>query len=126
MSKLLKHHWADETVNWLEADIQAAIVRELRQKNILFEVGLDGVKLTKGQAGKAKAAGMDRGKCDLKIYLRGGRTVQIELKRKGGRVSTAQADWHAVLKLLGHEVHVVVARSPKDGIDQVLELIGVN
>lgn len=47
---------------------QCQIVRVLVICNICFAASLNGVHLSKAQAGKAKAAGMVRGEPDLRIY----------------------------------------------------------
>lgn len=123
MGKLLKYDWSDESVRWSEADIQSAIVRELRQHGVAFEIGLEGVELSAPQARKAKVQGMEPGRCDMRLVLNMGRTLHIELKKATtGKLSDSQKDWHETLKRLGHIVHVVWARSPQDGIDQVLDL----
>jgi hypothetical protein len=118
--------WADPDAAWKEEHIQAAIVMKLRQHGVAFEVGLEGARLSKSQRGKAKIQGMDAGKCDIKVYQPGARTTHIELKRKGGRVSSEQSRWHDKLRALGFDVHVVVASCPQDGIDQVSDIIGVD
>ena len=123
MSALLKYPWHSTNVRWSEADIQAAIVQTLRRERVPFEVGLDGVKMSKGQACKAKVQGMDRGKCDIKIYFEGGQTCQIELKKKGGRTSDAQDDWHEWLSRLGHDVRVLKCATPQEGVDRVMEIV---
>lgn len=62
----------------------------------LLEASLNGVKLSKAQAGKAKAAGMLTGALDLNLPVaRGGYFgLRIEMKWKTGRMSDEQK-WHA-------------------------------
>lgn len=122
-SLLSRGDWDNPDAGWLEEHIQAAVVTNLRRGGVTFEVGMEGVRLSKGQRGRAKVQGMDAGKADIKILLAGGRTIHVELKRKGGRVSSEQAEWHARLRDLGFEVHVVFATCPQDGIDQIMRLL---
>jgi hypothetical protein len=123
VSLLRRDAWDDPTAPWLEEHIQAAIIIQLRKHNVEFEVGLEGVRLSKSQRAKAKIQGMEPGRCDIKIYLPEERMLHIELKRKGGRVSPEQADWHERLRRLGFTVHVVKASCPQDGIDKVAALV---
>jgi hypothetical protein len=44
---------------------------------------------------------------DFVIALPGARTLYIEAKRPGEKISPAQRDWHAEMTTLGHTVHVV-------------------
>lgn len=99
---------------------------KLRHHGVAFEVGLEGARLSKSQRAKAKVQGMDAGKCDIKVYLPGARNVHVELKRKGGRVSSEQSRWHDKLRALGFEVHVLIASCPQDGIDKMSELVGID
>lgn len=115
--------WDDPDAGWLEEQLQAAIVETLRREGYLFEVGMEGVRLSKSQRAKAKLQGMEPGRCDLKVLMPGGRTIHIELKRKGGRVSPDQKRWHDQIRALGFEVHVIFASCPAQAVDQVLSLI---
>jgi len=47
------------------------------------------------------------GSHDFTIFLPGGRTVLIECKAKGGKLSNEQLAWAKELSLLGHGVNVV-------------------
>lgn len=67
---------------------------------------LNGVRLTIGQAVKAKAAGMKKGVPDLQLPIRRGNYsgLFIELKRiKGGRVEPEQKLWAAMLTSQGYK-----------------------
>ncbi len=44
---------------------------------------------------------------DLVIALKGGRTLWLELKSKGGVMSKEQKEWRLQLLALGHEHHIV-------------------
>ena len=123
VSLMRRADWDNPDVNWLEEHIQAAIIIHLRQTGAAFEVGMEGVRLSKAQRGRAKVQGMDAGKADIKILLEGGRTIHVELKRKGGRVSSEQSRWHDKIRSMGFEVHVVFASCPTDGVDQVRAII---
>lgn len=61
-----------------------------------FHASLSGVPLTRGQAGRAKAAGMESGISDLFLPYRSGvyPGLYIEMKRpKGGRTSDDQKEF---------------------------------
>lgn len=62
----------------------------------LLEASLNGVKLTKAQAGKAKAAGMLKGALDLNLPVARGiyHGLRIELKY-GKNKMTDEQEWHA-------------------------------
>jgi hypothetical protein len=49
----------------------------------------------------------DVGVPDFVIALPQGRTLYVEAKRPGEKVSTAQRDWHKEMAKLGHVVYVV-------------------
>lgn len=123
VSALVKHEWNDTNVRWDEAAIQAAIVRELRRWNVDFEIGLEGIKLTKGQAAKAKIQGMEPGRVDLRLYFNGARMVHIELKKKNGKTSPAQDEWHERLRRNGFDVRVLKCATPQEGVDRVFEIV---
>ena len=70
---------------------------------------LNGVRLTMGQAVKAKKAGNRKGVPDLDLPLRRGgwNGLHIELKRKiGGKVSEDQKEWIAFLRKQGRKCFV--------------------
>lgn len=119
VSLLKRELWSDPNAPWLEEHIQAAIAIDLRQNNNAFEIGMEGVRLSRSQRAKAKIQGMEPGRCDLRVYFPERRMVHIELKRKGGRVSAEQKAWHERLRSFGFDVHVIVASCPQDGVDKV-------
>lgn len=118
-----------ETIRWSEADIQSFICVKLDDwlqdvpGLFAYETSLEGIKLTIGQAKKAKALGMKSGVPDFRFYLPSDRLVSIELKTSKGSVSTNQKERHALLKKLGFKVHVIKAKSPTDGWNQVYNIL---
>jgi hypothetical protein len=62
----------------------------------LLEASLNGVKLTKAQAGKAKAAGMLKGALDLNLPVARGIYHGLRIEMKYGRNQmTEEQEWHA-------------------------------
>ncbi|MCE6993074.1 hypothetical protein [Dyadobacter sp. CY323] len=118
-----------ESIRWSEADIQSYIVYKLREWQEVepgvfeFEAGMEGIKLTIHAAKKAKALGMGNGFTDLKFYLPGGRMCLIELKAKRGVLTDSQKERHPKLAMLGFKIHVVKAKTPVDGLNQVIGLM---
>lgn len=84
--------------------IQCALIEWARMPSVmraypgidLLESSLNGVRLTKAQAGKAKAAGMLKGALDLNLPVARGQFhgMRIELKFAKGR-PTPEQEWHA-------------------------------
>jgi hypothetical protein len=66
----------------------------------------NGGRRSKAEAGTFKAMGVRAGVPDLLIWAQGGGHFAIELKAETGRLSPAQADWHATMANLGHRVYV--------------------
>lgn len=129
MSKLLTHDWSDESVNWLETDhIQVAICSKLRHRDDYNKSFLFSSRVNEGKRGPStgrmlKLAGMMPGEPDMTFFLPGGKVFHLELKAKKGRLSKSQRDRHNDLKLMGHRVYTVIAKSPQDGIDQVMAIL---
>lgn len=124
---LTKHDPCDEKVKWLEEDHQAFVVAMLRQRSVMFRVGMEGVRLTMGQAMKAKACGMERGEPDILVYKQRG-IVLIELKKAGGTVHDAQKERFEKLSGLGHKVYVIKRKTPMESwlaVHDVLVMEGV-
>ena len=120
---LKKCNWSDDSLKWHEAEIQAAIVQWLRRSKILFTSDLAGVKLSRGQAMKAKVGGMISGHPDITIWLDTGKVIFIELKNGTGSVSATQKTRHKDLKRLGFEVHVVKVKCPQQGVNAVKDIV---
>jgi hypothetical protein len=75
----------------------------------LLEGSLNGVKLSKAQAGKAKAAGMLKGSHDIKLPVpKGGFTgLSIELKAGKNKPTDEQIDYGRALQAQGWMVEYV-------------------
>lgn len=62
----------------------------------LLEASLNGVALTKAQAGKAKAAGMLKGALDLNLPVARGPHHGLRIEMKFGKNKmTAEQEWHS-------------------------------
>lgn len=120
----------DESLPWLEEHLQMAVAQALRQKEenhggFTFASSLEGVKLSKSQAMRAKTQGMRSGEPDIRVYLPGGKIWFIELKRSGGVVSKTQKERHKDFSDLGHDVTVIMAKTPKQAVDMVMDGLNV-
>jgi hypothetical protein len=73
----------------------------------LLEGSMNGVRLSKAQAGKAKAAGMLTGAHDIRLPVARGRWIglSIELKYGDNRPTEDQLDYGTVLEREGWKVH---------------------
>lgn len=125
----MKHDWSDTSIPWLETDhIQVAVCNKLRahpQYKINFDFA---ARFNEGRKSKMlgmmlKLAGLIPGECDLQIYLPQSRVIHVELKGPDTPVSTAQRTRHKELRTLGHDVYLVRASCPQDGVDQVLGIL---
>jgi len=74
----------------------------------LMSCSLNGVKLTRSQAGKAKAAGMLKGESDVRVPVPRGRWVGliIEMKAGNNKPTQEQLDYGAAMEAEGHQFHV--------------------
>lgn len=77
---------------------------------------------TASEAGRFRAMGVRAGVPDLLVWIRGGRSIGLELKAGRGKLSPEQMYWHARIAGLGHRVHV--CRSVDD-VEAVLREEGV-
>jgi hypothetical protein len=68
---------------------------------------------------KQKRAGMKTGEPDCIIYLKGGQTVFIELKRLNGTLSAEQKNRHGALINLGFVVNTIKAATPAQAVKAV-------
>lgn len=115
---------ADETVGWSESVIQSYLVMQSRRAGYKCAGGMEQGARGGSAGARAKANGLTAGEPDLRIYLDGGRLIFIELKLVSGRLSDVQVVYHEMLRGLGHMVFVVYAKSPVDGWNQVMEILG--
>lgn len=85
-----------------------AVVRALPGIELL-EGSMNGVKLTKAQAGKAKAAGMLKGSHDVRLPVARGRWIglSIELKAGNNKPTDEQLQIGALLEGEGWQVHFI-------------------
>lgn len=124
---LMKDDWSDESKAWLEDQLQIAIVQQLRRMrkeyDFDFAASLEGVRMSKSQAGKAKLMGMESGEPDIRIYFNGGDCLLIELKADKGVVSKNQKDRHHVLGKLGFEVMVLKFKTPQEAKECIEQII---
>ena len=104
--------------------IQWLIAQRFAGRDFLYAASLEGVKLTKGQALKAKQQGMVSGEPDLRIYLPGGRLEMFELKYGDTNTSEAQDDRHLDLHNLGFYVHVISALTVNEACAKIQEKLG--
>jgi hypothetical protein len=74
------------------------------------------------EAGRFRAMGVRAGVPDLLVWIRGGRSIGIELKAGRGKLSPEQIYWHVRVAGLGHRVYV--CRSI-DEVEAVLRAEGV-
>ena len=112
---------------------QVALVGVLRMARIPFSGSLNGVHLSKAQAGKAKAAGMETGDPDLTIWApppahEGRVGMAVELKRpdlepkteRAGEFSGARPEQRDRLEMLrANGWHVVVAYGCNDALNKI-------
>ncbi|MBI1425800.1 MAG: hypothetical protein GC149_20435 [Gammaproteobacteria bacterium] len=68
-------------------------------------------------------AGMKTGEPDCIIYLKGGKTIFIELKTDRGSLSAAQKKRHAELRALGFDVYTVKAATPAEAVRKVARIL---
>jgi hypothetical protein len=125
MSNLIRYHHADTAAPWTEDDLQMAIVQALRRLGVTFATDPNPGRQSKRAGGKRKALGLVAGEPDIRLYLPGGRTVFIELKKWTGAVSKEQKARHAELRALGFDVHIVKAKTPADAVYGVMEAIEI-
>jgi len=86
-----------------EHEAQCAVVAVLRASGLVFASSLNGVRLSRTQAGKASRSGMEAGEPDLCIYDQPPNMpecigMMIEMKRAKARPKTARAHrWSGAL-----------------------------
>lgn len=100
-----------------ESAIQSGIIEYLRMCGYLVE--RTNVGAIKTQAGGLVRTGLP-GSSDLKVYLPGGATLHLEIKRPGRKLTEAQLAMQATLAVLGHTYRV--AHSIEDVVDILAEI----
>lgn len=128
LSKLLKHDWSDNTINWLEEDMQQAIIMRMKQRGdygYKFRIvgDMNAGKRNKTTGARLKATGMQAGEPDMRIYVKYGRIVFVELKRLGNKASAAQSYWHEILQGLGFDVWIITADTPAYAVEKMHEVM---
>jgi hypothetical protein len=106
-----------------ERVIQAQIVKflEIRESAGALMFERTNVASVKTERGNYMATGR-AGSSDIKIYLRDGRTLHLEVKRPKGRQNANQKAWQAELERLGHTYRI--ATSVEDVIDILADMAG--
>lgn len=89
----------------------------------LLHSSLNGVKLSKNQAGRAKTQGMLSGVPDLFLPVpkNGFHGLYIEMKSEKGRVSVSQSRFLSVTNELGYQS--IVCYSSEDAIEKINEYL---
>ena len=100
-----------------EAAIQSGIIEYLRMCGYLVE--RSNVGAIKTERGGMVKTGLP-GSSDLKVYLPGGRTLHLEIKRPGRKLTEAQEQMQATLTVLGHTYRV--ANSIEDAVSILAEM----
>jgi hypothetical protein len=111
-----------------EWKLQSAIVVDLDRRirggaRFAYAAGLEGVPLTPKKRGEMRRQGMQAGEPDLRFYLSRGRLLLIELKADGGSTNKAQKERHELLRALGFDVRVVIAKSEEEAIAAVWAIL---
>ena len=113
---------------YTEDQIQEGVVSwllglEAVSRAFTFAADMNAAKRTVQGAVWAKKQGRRPGEADLRIYLKAGRLLLVELKAKKTPVTDAQEDRHAKLADLGHPVTIVRAETPNHAINQIEALL---
>lgn len=110
-----------------EAEIQTAVATYLNGLELLGVLGFfhpaNESKRTPRYGARLKAHGMKAGEPDCIVYLKGGKTLLIELKVKTGVLSPAQRGRHRLYTQLGYDVHVVKADGPRAAVKAVEDIL---
>ena len=90
-----------------ESQIQRAIVTALRLRGLIVVAIPNGGHRRRTEAAIMKGEGVVPGVPDLCVPMPSARTVWLEVKAPKGRVTDAQDQMHARLRMLGHRVEIV-------------------
>jgi len=124
MSKLIENDWSDTSVNWLEDDLQTAIVQMLRKEGVEHAADQNAGRRSLRDGQKRKLTGMMAAETDLRIYGPMPKFLMIEVKRKkSGRMSKEQQDRIPKLISLGYDVRVLWADCPADAVAQARRML---
>lgn len=111
----------------LEDDCQRAIVKVLRRYEGLGFLTYCHVPNQLGRTATLRkifaALGLRAGVSDLLIFLKGGRTLFVELKIKNNYQHEAQKTWQNRVEGLGYDYHLLTMTDPQDGVRQVHKLL---
>ena len=92
----------------------------------LLSSSLNGVKLTKAQAGKAKAAGMLKGEWDVRLPVARGAFVGLAIEMKAGRNTlTEEQRWYGQ-RLRDEGWCTSVCYSWEDARDAIVSYLGLS
>ena len=123
----------DANLDWKETDLQkaaASFLDDLEHRGMLaWSHPPNEGKRTMQYAVKLKQQGVKAGEPDCIIYLKGGQTLFIELKKYDGTVSKPQKARHELFRSLGYAVHIVKERTPQktvNAIERILRGHGVS
>ena len=114
--------------NYTEQALQIAVVHHFKalealKKNFTFFAVPNGGKRDKREGALLKAMGVRPGVHDLLFLLPGGKTILIELKAEGGRMSACQEEFHATAVSLDHKSYVVTATIPTQAISEIYTIL---
>ena len=96
--------------------------RQAYVKDMIFCHVPNGGGRSKAEAGIFKAMGVQAGAPDLIVWMRD-RTIQVELKAKGGQISPAQEAFGERLTALGHSYYVITSETPGHAVQQLEALL---
>lgn len=97
----------------------------LRKDFVLFHPYASG-QCSPREAALRKALGLKAGCPDLFFLLRDGKTIMVELKAPGGRLSDAQEEFHANATALGFKVYTVESSEAGAAIDRIRIILHEN
>lgn len=101
------------------------VLRKYPQLDLL-SCSLNGVKLSKAQAGKAKASGMLAGEFDIKLPVARGGFHGLIIEMKAGRnTTTAEQDWYAA-RMTQEGWAVAVHWDWEDARDEIISYLALS
>ena len=122
MNKFGSREVDDTSKPWKEWCVQAYIVQELRKDGYLVHGDGNGLSLSPRGIAQKTVCGAQKGWPDLTILLPNGITLFIELK-VSAQISPEQNKLHSKISTLGHNISVVRAKTPHDGLQMVYDII---